>query len=64
MAPWTADDMARKGARKPEQAARIANAVLASCLASAETEQQRKKCEGLAIATSLARTQGKQMKGK
>ena len=56
--PFSPADMARKGARKPEQAAKIANAVLAACQARATTTKQRQKCEGLAIATSLARTQG------
>ena len=54
--PWTASDMKAKGAKRPERAAKIANAVLAACQARAETSKQLAQCEGLAIATALART--------
>lgn len=63
MAPWTASEMQAKGAKRPEAAARRANAILASCQARATTSKQRAKCEGLAIATALAMT-NRPAKGK
>ena len=51
--PWSADEMKAKGAHKPEQAARMANAIRAQCLASGKPE---KECDRIAIATALART--------
>ena len=51
--PWTADDMRRKGAKRPEQAARIANAIRSRCLSDGGSESA---CDRIAIATALART--------
>ena len=46
--PWTAEDMAKKGAKDPARAAEIANDVLAKC-----TARGGRDCEGAAIHTAL-----------
>ena len=51
--PWTADDMRKKGAKRPAKAASIANAVRARCLKDGGSE---KKCDRLAITVALAKT--------
>ena len=59
--PWTAAEMAAKGAKRPAEAAKIANHVLTSCRARgggpiSRRTGKRVSCEALAIATALART--------
>jgi len=51
--PWTGDDMRRKGAKRPEQAARMANANRQRCLKDGGSESA---CDRIAIITALART--------
>ncbi len=51
--PWSASDMAKKGAGKPGMAANIANAVLRECLASGKSA---KVCEPMAIRIALAQS--------
>jgi len=48
--PWSASDMAKKGARRAAKAAAVANAVLRECLADGG---DRKHCEGKAIRLGL-----------
>ena len=49
--PWTAQDMANKGAKRPGVAMRIANTVLLKCLADGHP---RAHCEVKAIRVGLA----------
>ena len=51
--PWTAEDMKAKGAKRPADAARIANAVRERCLSEGGDE---KYCDGFAIRVALGKT--------
>uniref|UniRef100_A0A6H1ZGW8 Uncharacterized protein n=1 Tax=viral metagenome TaxID=1070528 RepID=A0A6H1ZGW8_9ZZZZ len=51
--PWTAEDMKAKGAKRPELAARVANAVRGKCIAAGGDE---KTCDGRAIRIALAQS--------
>lgn len=56
--PWTPDDMAKKGAKRPAVAASAANAHLKRCLAS---KRDAKSCEVQAIKIGLfASNRGKE----
>ena len=48
--PWTAEDMAKKGAKRPEVAARTANGILKACLVAGGSP---KVCEPKAIRLGL-----------
>ena len=53
--PWSASEMASKGAKRPELAARIANAVLEKCQ-STVNNKNKGRCEEMAIRIALARS--------
>ena len=51
--PWSAEDMARKGAKQPAKAAGLANSYRAYCLKKGGSE---KVCDARAIRFALGRT--------
>ena len=56
--PWNAHDMAKKGAKRPSVAAKVANDALRRCLASG---RDAKHCEASAIRIGLyASNKGKE----
>lgn len=49
--PWTAEEMAKKGAKKPAVAAEVANRVYRQCLQSGKGD---KECAPMAIKVGLS----------